>query len=98
MELDLASMKSVKKFTEEFKSKYDKLDILVNNAGVVFPPEEKQKTADGIEVHMGVNHLGHFLLTKLLLEPLKNAAPSRYDNYFVMNVFLILSQSIFCIS
>lgn len=77
MQLDLASLKSVKQFTEEFRSKYHRLDILVNTAGIVFPPQEKQKTVDGFEVHMGVNHLGHFLLTNLLLEPLKKAAPSR---------------------
>lgn len=78
MELDLASLQSVRQFAHEFKSKYDKIDILVNNGGVAFPPQEKQKTADGFEIHMGVNHLGHFLLTNLLMEPLKKAAPSRY--------------------
>lgn len=88
MELDLASLKSVKQFAEEFKSKYDKLDILVNNAGVAFPPEDRQKTADGFEIHMGVNHLGHFLLTNLLLQPLKRAAPSRYRNSILTKTLL----------
>lgn len=77
MELDLASLQSVKQFAQEFKSKYDRLDILINNAGLLVPPEEDRKTVDGFEIHFGVNHLGHFLLTNLLLESLKNATPSR---------------------
>jgi len=78
MELDLSSLKSVREFAKTFKSKYDKLDILINNAGVYKASAEKRETTeDGFEIHMGVNHLGHFLLTQLLLEPLKKAAPSR---------------------
>lgn len=82
MQLDLASFESIKKFSKEFKSKYERLDILVNNAGVLVPPAERRKTADGHEIHMGVNHLGHFLLTNLLLDPLKKASPSRYVTAF----------------
>lgn len=88
MKLDLASLNSVRKFAKEFNSKYDKLDILVNNAGVSFDPRERQKTVDGFEMHMGVNHLGHFLLTNLLLEPLKRAAPSRYEPAYRTRSFL----------
>uniref|UniRef100_A0A8D1FS24 NADP-retinol dehydrogenase n=1 Tax=Sus scrofa TaxID=9823 RepID=A0A8D1FS24_PIG len=54
------------------------LHILINNAGVMMCPYSK--TADGFETHMGVNHLGHFLLTHLLLEKLKESAPSRVVN------------------
>lgn len=75
MELDLASLASVKRFAEAFISKYDRLDGLVNNAGVMARPEGK--TEDGFETQFGVNHLGHFLLTELLLETLKASAPSR---------------------
>jgi len=75
MKLDLASLKSVREFCGEFKAKYDHIDILVNNAGLLVDPEEKRRTVDGFEMHMGVNHLGHFLMTNLLL--LKKGAPSR---------------------
>jgi NAD(P)-dependent dehydrogenase (short-subunit alcohol dehydrogenase family) len=75
LELDLASLKSVRKFSEKFHQLECRLDILINNAGVFL--NKKQYTEDGFEMHMGVNHLGHFLLTNLLLDLLKAAAPSR---------------------
>ena len=75
MELDLASLASVRRFAEGFVAKHDRLDGLVNNAGIMGPPEGK--TEDGFETQFGVNHLGHFLLTELLLETLKASAPSR---------------------
>ena len=75
MELDLASLASVRSFAETFLANYDRLDGLVNNAGIMAPP--KGKTVDGFETQIGVNHLGHFLLTELLLETLKASAPSR---------------------
>jgi NAD(P)-dependent dehydrogenase (short-subunit alcohol dehydrogenase family) len=75
MELDLASLDSVRRFAEAFLAKYDRLDGLVNNAGVMATPQGK--TVDGFETQFGVNHLGHFLLTELLLDTLKASAPSR---------------------
>lgn len=75
MELDLASLASVRRFAEAFLAKYDRLDGLVNNAGVMACPEGK--TEDGFETQFGVNHLGHFLLTELLLDALKASTPSR---------------------
>jgi len=78
MKLDLASLESVKCFSKEFTSKYDKLDILINNAGIMTPSEKRMRTKDGFEMCLGVNHLGHFLLTNLLLDTLKKAAPSRF--------------------
>lgn len=75
MDLDLASLASVRRFAEAFLDKYDRLDGLVNNAGVMYSP--KGKTEDGFETQFGINYLGHFLLTELLLDTLKASAPSR---------------------
>jgi NAD(P)-dependent dehydrogenase (short-subunit alcohol dehydrogenase family) len=75
MELDLSSLASVRRFVEAFQVKHDQLHGLVNNAGVMNTPEGRTK--DGFETQFGVNHLGHFLLTELLLDTLKASAPSR---------------------
>ncbi|WP_375105074.1 SDR family oxidoreductase [Paenibacillus sp. RS8] len=72
---DLASLESIRSFAEEFTRKYPILDILINNAGVV--TIKRQLTKDGFEMDLGVNHLGHYLLTNLLLEPLKAAEQGR---------------------
>jgi len=77
MELDLSEMESVRRFAKAFKSKYDKLDILINNAGLSNEGGGRRYTKDGFEEHFGVNHLSHWLLTNLLLDELKRAAPSR---------------------
>ncbi|KAM7543106.1 hypothetical protein Aperf_G00000008049 [Anoplocephala perfoliata] len=63
--LDLSSFKSVREFAERFREKGSKIDILVNNAGIYSCPYGK--TEDGFEMQIGVNHLGPFLLTELLL-------------------------------
>ncbi|XP_035534638.1 retinol dehydrogenase 14b [Morone saxatilis] len=73
--LDLASLTSVRTFCEEIRQEESKIDVLVNNAGVYQCPYTK--TEDGFELQLGVNHLGHFLLTHLLLDLLKTSAPSR---------------------
>ncbi|KAM4601245.1 retinol dehydrogenase 13 [Polymixia lowei] len=76
--LDLASLYSVRQFAKEFLASEERLDILINNAGVMMCP--KWLTEDGFETQMAVNHLGHFLLTNLLLPKLKSSAPSRVVN------------------
>lgn len=75
MELDLGSLASVRRFVEAYKSTHAGLHGLVNNAGVMNTP--KGRTEDGFETQLGVNYLGHFLLTELLLDTLKASVPSR---------------------
>lgn len=72
---DLASFQSIRSFAGEFLAAYPVLDVLINNAGVV--TIKRELTADGYEMDFGVNHLGHFLLTNLLLEALKKAEQGR---------------------
>ncbi|CAH8646116.1 unnamed protein product [Heterobilharzia americana] len=74
-QLDLASLESVEAFAGRINSTFSKLDFLINNAGLA--TSKYEKTVDGFEMTMGVNHFGHFLLTELLLPLLKNSAPSR---------------------
>lgn len=78
MILDLADLKSVEKFAEEFKKNYSRLDLLINNAGIMIPPYSKTK--DGFEMQFGTNHLGHFALTGLLLEVLLTTKGARIVN------------------
>ena len=79
MKLDLASLDSVRAFAQEYNAKEERLDVLINNAGVMLLPD-KTHTADGYEMTIGVNHLGHFLLTNLLLDKLRASKPSRIVN------------------
>jgi NAD(P)-dependent dehydrogenase (short-subunit alcohol dehydrogenase family) len=74
-QLDLADLASVGEFARRFLADYDRLDILINNAGVMAPPY--QLTADGFELQIGVNHLGHFKLTGLLIDVLQSTPDSR---------------------
>ncbi|XP_042339489.1 dehydrogenase/reductase SDR family member on chromosome X-like, partial [Plectropomus leopardus] len=69
--LDLTSLKSVRHFAQTFKNRGLPLHVLVNNAGTMMVPE--MKTEDGFEFHFGLNYLGHFLLTNLLLDTLKQS-------------------------
>ncbi|XP_059829281.1 dehydrogenase/reductase SDR family member 13-like [Hypanus sabinus] len=85
MYLDLASLKSVRAFAETFLRSEPQLNLLINNAGT----GSGGQTVDGFTMAWGVNHLGHFLLTNLLLERLKQCAPSR---------IVVLSSLTYCIS
>ncbi|TRY86390.1 hypothetical protein DNTS_012154, partial [Danionella cerebrum] len=76
--LNLASLYSVREFAKEFRATEERLDILINNAGVMMCP--KRTTEDGFETQLAVNHLGHFLLTNLLLGMLKRSSTSRVVN------------------
>ncbi|MBN2613238.1 MAG: SDR family NAD(P)-dependent oxidoreductase, partial [Bacteroidales bacterium] len=76
MHLDLSNLESVETFSSEFHAKYSKLDILMNNAGVMWP-SKRELTKQGFEVQFGINHLGHFALTGLLLDLLKATPQSR---------------------
>lgn len=73
--LDLASLDSIRQAAARISSDHPTLDILINNAGVMAVAEAE--TADGFEMQFGVNHLGHWALTALLLEPLMAAPAAR---------------------
>jgi NAD(P)-dependent dehydrogenase (short-subunit alcohol dehydrogenase family) len=75
MLLDLASLGSIRDFAAAYSARYSQLDLLFNNAGIMAPP--RSQTADGFEMQIGVNHLGHFALTGLLLEALLDTPGSR---------------------
>ena len=78
MALDLASLASVKTFSDQFLSSYDRLDVLMNNAGIMTTPYGK--TADGLEQQQGVNHFGHFALTGHLFTLLAKTPGARIVN------------------
>ncbi|WP_327000338.1 oxidoreductase [Dactylosporangium sp. NBC_01737] len=68
-ELDLASLASVRAFAAKLAADHPTVDLLINNAGVVLLGQ-RRTTADGFELHLGTNFLGHFALTGLLLDNL----------------------------
>lgn len=73
--IDLASLASVNEFADRFSRSFDRLDVLVNNAGIMMAPYGT--TEDGFERQFGINHLGHFALTGLLLDLLLKTPGSR---------------------
>ncbi|CAL8292965.1 unnamed protein product [Lota lota] len=77
-QLDLSDIKSICQFAENIYNTEKALHFLINNAGVAICPYST--TVDGYEMQFGVNHLGHFFLTFLLLDLLKHSAPSRVIN------------------
>jgi NAD(P)-dependent dehydrogenase (short-subunit alcohol dehydrogenase family) len=78
VQLDLADLDSVRRCAAEVLGKHDALNLLINNAGVMAPP--LQRTAQGFELQIGTNHLGHYLLTRLLEPALVAGAPARVVN------------------
>jgi NAD(P)-dependent dehydrogenase (short-subunit alcohol dehydrogenase family) len=78
MELDLASLASIRAFAQKALERLPGIDVLCNNAGVMsIPYRHYSQTQDGFEMHFGINHLGHFALTGLLFEKIIQSAPAR---------------------
>src|SRR5262249_47472085 len=75
MPLDLARFRSIRSFATAVLDRFDRLDVLVDNAGLIH--RRRTETEEGFETTFGVNHLGHFLLTDLLLDRLRASAPAR---------------------
>jgi NAD(P)-dependent dehydrogenase (short-subunit alcohol dehydrogenase family) len=75
LSLDLGSLASIRQAAEQFRARWSKLDLLINNAGIM--ATSQGSTPDGFEQQFGTNHLGHSLLTALLLPALQAAAPAR---------------------
>lgn len=73
--LDLASFPSIRSFAARVLDSTPRIDVLVNNAGLIL--DRRETTAEGFEAMFGVNHLGHFLLTDLLLPRIRESAPAR---------------------
>ncbi|XP_022159698.1 short-chain dehydrogenase TIC 32, chloroplastic-like [Momordica charantia] len=84
MELDLSSMVSVRKFASDYQSSQFPLNILINNAGIMAVPFGLSK--DNIELQFATNHLGHFILTDLLLENMKKTAIKSEKEGRIVNV------------
>ncbi len=78
MTLDQADIASIRSFSEEFHKRFNHLDLLINNASAILV--HQSKTQDGFEKHFGVNHLGSFALTGLLLDKLTSAKGARIVN------------------
>lgn len=75
IQCDLSSLKSVRECAQKILDSEAQVNILVNNAGIMMCP--KSETEDGFEMQFGTNHLGHFLLTLLLLPRIRNSRPAR---------------------
>ncbi len=75
LDLDLADLDQVRAAVDQLRERHDRLDLLVNNAGVMATPH--RRTAQGFELQLGVNHLGHFALTGLVLDLLTGTEGSR---------------------
>ncbi|MGW8317485.1 MAG: oxidoreductase [Bacteroidales bacterium] len=76
--LDLASLSSIRRFADRFMERFSRLDILLNNAGIILKPY--RTTEDGFESQIGINHLGHFALTGLLMERIAGTDGARVVN------------------
>ncbi|CAM8980517.1 unnamed protein product [Rhodiola kirilowii] len=84
IELDLSSISSVKEFVSQFKSTGLPLNLLINNAGICLTPYKL--SVDGIELQFATNHVGHFLLTDLLLDTMKDTSRKSNMEGRIVNV------------
>ncbi|MFS8003477.1 putative very-long-chain 3-oxoacyl-CoA reductase [Helianthus anomalus] len=84
MELDLSSMASVRDFAAKYQSSGLPIHVLINNAGVLSP--QFKLSNEKIELHFATNHLGHFLLTNLLLETMKTTSYEQNTEGRIINV------------
>ena len=87
LSLDLADLASVRAAASAVTARFDQLHVLINNAGLML--SDRRLTTDGFEMTFGVNHLGHFALTLLLLPLIKASAPAR-----IVNVSSIAHQAV----
>lgn len=76
--IELIDRESIRRFANEFGNRYDRLDLLVNNAGVMGPPQTI--TPNGLELQFDANHVGHFLLTSLLMDSIEKSEEARIVN------------------
>lgn len=99
--LDLSSLNSVRKCAQDLLQKEKRIDLLINNAGIMMCPYGK--TEDGFEMQLGTNHLGHLLLTLLLLPKIIEYTPARIVTvssiahqskytYFTQNFITLLAE------
>ncbi len=75
---DLSSQQAIRQLAGEFQQRYSHLHVLVNNAGAHM--QQRQVSADGIEMNLAINHLSAFLLTNLLVDTMRTSAPARIVN------------------
>ncbi|XP_031275964.1 short-chain dehydrogenase TIC 32, chloroplastic-like isoform X3 [Pistacia vera] len=90
LKLDLCSIASIREFVQNFNALDLPLNILINNAGIMFCPYHLSQ--EGIEMQFATNHLGHFLLTNLLLDKMKNTAKTTGIEGRVVNLSSIAHQ------
>lgn len=96
MHLDLASLRSTQEFARKVAADFKRLDFLVNNAGFASTPADRLVTEDGFELGFGAMHLGHFLLTKLLMPLLKATADKTEKQVIVVNVASAAGECYLC--
>ncbi|KAJ5894920.1 hypothetical protein N7495_006611 [Penicillium taxi] len=90
--LDLSSFKSIRAAAEQFQADTNRLDLLILNAGTMGNPATK--TEDGFEIQLGTNHVGHFLMTKLLLPTLQHTVMSARESGSTPDVRVVTLSSV----